>query len=52
MHRLLSVLILVAAVALYAAGDSAGGTTGLRPPFFGDGFDNATCADAPHAHGC
>ena len=52
MHRLLSVLILVAAVALYAAGDSVGGTTGLRPPFFGDGFDNTTCADAPPAHGC
>jgi hypothetical protein len=52
MRKALAVLILAAAVALNAAAASAGGSTDTRPLFFGDGFDNTTCADTPRAHGC
>jgi len=56
MRAILAMLILVAAVALSAAKASACATTDTHaffiPFFFGDGFDNTTCASAPRAQGC
>jgi hypothetical protein len=46
MRRILAVLILGVVVALTAARAFAGGERDASP-FFGDGFDNTTCADMP-----
>jgi hypothetical protein len=51
MRTILAVLILGAAFALHAAGAFAESGTG-RPLFFGDGFDNTTCADLPRGQVC
>jgi hypothetical protein len=51
MRKMLAVLILGAAVALSGVTAFAGGNT--PPPFFfGDGFDNTTCADQPRPLVC
>jgi len=52
MRRVLSALILAAVVAFNATAAFAGGNSDTRPLFFGDGFDNTTCADTPRAQGC
>jgi hypothetical protein len=53
MRTVLAVLVLAAALALNAVVASAGQKIDIRPVFFGDGFDNTTCADAvPSAQAC
>lgn len=47
MKKTLAVLILMVAVALTAAPTFAGDKIDPAPLFFGDGFDNTTCADMP-----
>jgi hypothetical protein len=52
MRKILAVLVLAVAVALNAAVAFAAGSAENRPSFFGDGFDNTTCADTQPQHGC
>jgi len=52
MRKMLAVLILGAAVALHAMTAFAGANTPPNPLFFGDGFDNTTCADQPRPLAC
>lgn len=52
MRTVLAVLVLAVALALNAAAAFAGNKTDNRPGFFGDGFDNTTCADAVPSAAC
>ncbi len=51
MRKVLALLILASALALNAAAAFAG-SANSRSMFYGDGFDNTTCADMPRQHGC
>lgn len=50
MRTILAVLVLGAAIVLNAA--TAFGATSDSRLFFGDGFDNTTCADLPGKQAC
>ncbi len=52
MRKILATLILGVVVAFSAAAAFADGNTGIKPFFYGDGFDNATCVvyTGPHIH--
>ncbi len=53
MRKIVATLIVGAALALLnVAGAFVATDTQNRPIFFGDGFDNTTCADMPQTHGC
>jgi hypothetical protein len=50
MRTILAVLVLGAAIVLNAA--TAFSATSDSRMFFGDGFDNTTCADSPLGQNC
>ncbi len=50
MRRMLAVLVLGAAMVLNVA--TAFGASSDSRLFFGDGFDNTTCADMPQGQAC
>lgn len=53
MRAMLAVLILGAAIILNAAtAFGASNATSDSRVFFGDGFDNTTCADLPRGQAC
>ena len=53
MRNILAVVILVAAVALNASvAFACRNNAEIRSSYFGDGFDNTTCADVSLQHGC
>lgn len=53
MRKIIATLLVGVAFALLnVAGAFAAGGPQTRPIFFGDGFDNTTCADFPQTHGC
>lgn len=51
MRKMLAVLVLGAAMVINGAAALAGDDRDTRI-FFGDGFDNTTCADTPRVHQC
>jgi hypothetical protein len=51
MRTILAVLVLGVAIVLNAA-TAFGATASDTRLFFGDGFDNATCADSPRGQDC
>jgi hypothetical protein len=53
MRKIVATLLVGAAFALLnATGAFAASDVQNRPTFYGDGFDNATCADMPQTHSC
>jgi len=53
MRKILAAMILVAAVALNASvAFACRNNAEIRSSYFGDGFDNTTCADLSLQHEC
>lgn len=52
MRRMLTAMILGAAIALNIAAAFAADTVATGAFFYGDGFDNTTCADSPKDTPC
>ena len=52
MRKIVATLLVGAALALQNVTGAFAASDGQNRIFFGDGFDNTTCADFPQTHNC